>query len=204
MKQSELTKWLFDELTQVLMETPNTGITSLSEAADNVDIAEGSDDGPYPFIGVQPIATSPQSAGIGNYQTYVDEKTYVNGVLDSVTLRRESRVRYNFIPTTDDNPKLRDDLKDAIVDYFAVKMRNDEFPEDLDPKVIGETTPSDRPTEFVNSNAIPFVTVYKRYITDNDPDVAEEVNLDVDVSGSVDGMIDDNDTDGDAFDEMFD
>ena len=44
---------------------------------------------------------------------------------------------------------------------------------------------------------------YKRTIVDNDPDVAQEVNVDVDVSGSKDGVIDDTDSDADVFDETL-
>jgi len=201
MKQSDLTEWLFGELQEILVETNNTNVTSVSEAADNVDIADASKDHPYPSLVVQPLSVNPQSAGIGTGRLFVDQQTYdSNDVLQSITYRKESEIRLDLIPITDNDPKLRDDLSDAISDHFSLLIRQDGFPEDVDPILVGESSPQGRPEDFVRTSGVTFVAEYHRFITDNDPDVAEEVDLDVDVS---DMDIDDETTDVDAFDEQF-
>jgi len=182
MKQSEFTLWLFDELKHVLFDTPDTGITSLSEASDNVDIADGSTNHPYPFIGVQPITTNPQAAGIGQGQLRVVNRVYnTNGVLQEETKQRESTTRMNLIPVTDNDPNLRDDLSDAVVDHFALLEDNDNYPDDITFEQIGESSPQGRPEEFVRSAATTLVVTRERNIVDSNPDVAKEVNVDVDV-----------------------
>ncbi len=204
MKQSEFTTWLFDELKQVLVDTNNTGITSVSQASDNVDITDGGQDHPYPFIGVQTISTNPQAAGIGHGQLRVVDEDYdANGVLQEVTRQRESTVRMNLIPVTDNNPKLRDELSDAIVDHFSLLESKGNYPDDITFEQIGESSPEGRPEEFVRSAATTLVVSRERTLIDSDPAVAEAVNVDVDVSGEDDGQIDDTDTDGDAYDETF-
>ena len=52
----------------------------------------------------------------------------------------------------------------------------------------------------MRTSGVTFVAEYHRFITDDDPDVAETVDLDVDVSNV---NIDDETTDVDAFDEQF-
>jgi len=203
MQQSDLTNWLFGQLQQVLIDTPNTGINSESDLNGNVDIAEGDVDHPYPFIGIQTISNSPLTGGIGSGEIKVDDMTYSGGILQSITYRKDSRIRYDLIPVTDGRPKLRDDLSDAISDHFGVLTRTDGYPDDVTPRQIGENTPQDRPDEFIRASGTPLVLEYERTIVDNDPDVAQEVNVDVDVSGSNGGVIDESDSDKDAFDETF-
>jgi hypothetical protein len=195
MKQSEFTEWLFDELKQVLVDTSDTGITSVSEASDNVDIANGDVDHPYPFIGVQTISTNPQAAGIGTGQLRVVDEVYdTNGVLQEVTRQRESTTRMNLIPVTDGNPHLRDELSDAIVDHFTLLESKGNYPDDITFEQIGESSPEGRPEEFVRSTATTLVVSRERNLVDSNPVVAEEINVDVDVG---------DETSDDAFDETF-
>jgi len=201
MKKSDVTEWLFGELQEILVETNNTSITSLSQASDNVDIADASEDHPYPSIVVQTLAVNPQSSGIGSGRLYVDQQTFnVNDVLQSITYRKESEVRFDLIAITDNNPKLRDNLSDQISDHFSLKIRKDEFPADISPVLVGEPSPQGRPEDFVRSSGVSLVLEYEHFITDSDPDVATEVDLDVDVS---DELIEDATTDEDVFSEQF-
>lgn len=200
MKQSEVFQWLFGELREILASTPNTGISSTTEANNHVDIAEGDVDHPYPFIGVQEIATNTQTAGIGSGSLYVDDVVYSGGVLSEIKYRRESTLRLNILPIVDNDPKLRDDLSTAIIDHFALKIRTGEYPSDIDNPEISEKSPQNRSEEFVRGSAIPLTLEYKRFLSNSDPSVASEVDLDVDVSGSTP---DDLETAIDAYQETF-
>jgi hypothetical protein len=198
MKQSEVIQWLFEQLQDILIGSPHTDITSESEASEHVDIAESDVDHPFPFCGVQPISATPQSHGIQNQSLTVVDTEYVNGILDSITRERETVSRLNIIPVTDNDPFLRDELATSVSDRFTVLQRTDTYPDDIVIQQVGETTPSDRPDEFVRSATVVLVLEYTRTIVDDDPAVAEGVTVDVDVSDDSDFT-----TVTDAYSEQF-
>ena len=196
MNQSELMVWLFGELRTVLAETDDTGISAESDATNNVDITEGDTEYTYPFIGVQPIAQNPQSQGIGSGTVTVDEhRTDDDGILTEIVYRKDADVRVSVVPVTDNNPQLRDTLVDAVVDHFSVLARTGGYPDDVTFQLVGEATPQGRPEDRVRGTGVPLALTYERYIVDNDPDVADTVNLDIDTMGDDETI--------DTFDENF-
>lgn len=189
MQQRDVIEWVADELVTVVDDT-----TSVSTPSNHVDLVEEFDEQTYPFVGIRKLASNPQSAGIGNGRLFVDSFTYNDsGVLTSITYRRETRLRIEMIPTTDDDAGLREDLATAIADHFSLLQRRDEYPDDLVNPQVGDGTPQDRREDLVRADGVPLEVTYKRYITDDDPTVAEDVTLDVDVGDTI------RDADSDAF-----
>jgi len=182
MNQSAVTQWLFGELRQVLADTTGTGVTDISDAQNNVDVADPSIDHPYPFIGVQAIASNPQSKGIGNGQLVTTGEQYVDGVVDEIDHERDTELRVSLIPVTDNNVKLRDDLTDALANHFALVSKKDEHPDDLTIQQIGESSPQGRTDEFVRSSGVPLVVEYTTNVTDDNPEAAEAVDMNIDVA----------------------
>jgi len=191
--ESDVIQWLLDECETVLTQS---NYVSLSTPVNHVDVAEPSMDHPYPFVGIQPIATNQTSAGIGNGNLFVDSLNYgSDGILDSITYRRESTLRVETIPVTDDDPKLRDDLGTELTDYFNLYTRTRGQPSDMDPPQIDESTPQGRSDDFIDSDGIAMEITYEHFITDTDPDVAESVNVELQVGDEVGDIVDWGDED---------
>lgn len=184
MKTSDVMDWLLTEC-QTVLEQSN-GV-SLTDASDHVDIAQPSIDHPYPFVGVQPLATNPVSAGIGSGNIFVHNLNYDgNDVLDSITYRRDSSLRLEIIPVTDTNPSLRDDLGDELTDHFSLLARTKEQPADMEPPDIDESSIEGRPADFINSSGIGMTIDYEQYMTDTDPEVALNVTATIEVGDEID------------------
>lgn len=199
MRQSAVTTWLLDEIETFLT---NTSLVSPSTPSNHVDEAQAHDEQTYPFVGVQKIATNPQSAGIGNGELQVDSVNYGNnGNVQSIDYVRDVELRVEVIPTTDDDSALRDDLAEDLASRFALLARTDGYPSDIDSITVGEATPSGRPDEFVRGDGVPLEIDYERHLTDDTVTAAETVNIDVDV-GDYDDDISESD-DVDAFDESL-
>lgn len=200
MRTSAVIQWLLDECEAVLQQSNRV---SLSTPANHVDVAEPSLDHPYPFVGIQPIADNSMSAGIGNGDLFVDSLTHdSNGVLQATTYRRDSTLRVEAIPVTDDDPKLRDELADELEDHFSLYSRTGGQPSDMDPPQLDNSTPQGRSDDFVDSTGIAMEIEYEHFITDDDPDVATSVNVEIEVGDAVSDL----DTIGDgaiAYDETF-
>lgn len=198
MRESDVIEWLISESTTFLS---NSSLVSLSTPAGHVDVAEAGDPPVYPFIGIQKIASTSDSAGIGSGELYVDDLSYTNdGVLESITYRRDVTLRVEVIPVTDEDPKLRDDLTTDLTDFYSKKVRKDTLHSDMEGLKIEEATPQGRADDFVRADGIPIEIDYERYLVDNDPDVADTVNVDIDVGDEADT---DSTTDTDTFDESF-
>jgi len=200
MKQSAVIQWLLDESQTVLKQS---NLVSLSNPSNHVDVAQPSMDHPYPFVGVQPITNNSISAGIGSGKTFVDGFEYDNnGVLQAIVYRRDSSLRVNVIPVTDNDASLRDDLAEEIADHFNLFSRTETQPTDMDPPEVDETSPQGRPDEFVRETGVTLVIEYEHTFTDSDPMVADSVNMDIEVGDEVSDL----DTVGDdpiAFSESF-
>lgn len=183
MNQSDVIQWLLSECETVLTQSNRV---SLSMPSNHVDVAEPSMEHPYPFVGVQPITTNQMSAGIGNGNLFVDSLNYgSDGILNSITYRREPTLRVEAIPVTDDDPKLCDDLGTELVDHFDLYTRTGGQPVDMDPPQIDDSTPQGRSDDFVDSDGIAMEIAYEHYITDDSPAVATTVNMDIEVGDSV-------------------
>jgi len=188
MKSSDVMQWLLDECATVLTQS---NVVSLSTPANHVDVTEPSLDHPYPFVGVQPIATNSTSAGIGAGDLFVDSLNYgSDNILDSITYRRESTLRVETIPVTDDDPKLRDELSTELTDHFNLYTRKGGQPSDMDPPQIDDSTPQGRSDDFVDSDGIAMEIEYEHFITDTDPDVARTVNTEIQVGDEVGNIVD--------------
>lgn len=179
MRQTAVINWLHDEIVTFLS---NSSLVSLSSPGDHVDLVDERDDNPYPFVGIQKIGSNDNNAGIGNGQVFVDSLSYDStDTLVSITYRRDVTFRVNVIPVTNNDAKLRDDLADDLDDHFARLARNGPLASDMDDLRVEEATPQGRPDEFVYGDGIPIEIDYSRYQTDNDPLVADTVNVDIDV-----------------------
>jgi len=182
MNESDVIKWLLSESETVLQQS---NLVSLTTPANHVDVAEPSMSHPYPFIGIQKITTNTRSAGMGGGDLFVDELTYTNGTLDSITYRRDSSLRVNVIPVTDDAPSLRDDLADEVTDHFSLFARTGGEPDDMDPPDIDDSTPTGRSDDVVDASGIAMTIDYETFIVDNDPQVADTVNVDIEVGDRI-------------------
>ncbi len=197
MRESDVINWLFDETSTFLS---NSSLVSVSAPSDHVDEAQTHNGQIYPFIGVRQIASNPDTAGIGNDTLKVDSFSYgTDGVLQSITYRKDVTLRAELVPTVDENPKLRDDLSEDISDHFSLiaeKLNTvkDTTPDDMEDVSVDESTTEGRSDDFVMADGIPVEIEYSRYLVDNDPPVADTVNLDINVGDSVSA---------DAFDETF-
>lgn len=201
MRQSDVNEWINDE---VVSFYNTTSLVDLSSPDEHVGVVNRrNDDVPtYPFVGIQKISGTPDSAGLGNSELFVDEKTHdVNGILTSITYRRDVTYRLNLIPVTDGKPLFRDNLVDDITDTFSLIARQNAYPSDVNSLMVDEATPQGRSDDFVYADGVAMEIKYSRYITDDDPTAAETVNLDIDVTDD-DPDVDD-DTDADAFDETL-
>lgn len=194
MRQSDVVEWLHDEIESFLS---NSTLVSPSTPAEHVGLAEKRDERTYPFVGIQKIASTSETGGIGSGEIRVDEVTYdSNGVVQSITYRRDVTLRVEVLPTTDGDRHLRDNLLDDLADHFTVLARNGDVPEDIEPPSVEEATPQGRPDDFVYTDGLPMEIEYARYHTDDSVTAAEEVNVDVD-AGDGDGNT------ANSFDETF-
>lgn len=202
MRQSAVIDWVHDEIVATLTAT---GLVSLASPAQHVGVVteRTHGDGPdvYPFVGIRTLASRNTQAGIGSGEAYVDSTTYQNGVLQSVTYRREPTLRLELVVVTDADARLRADIAEDLSDHFATLVRTGGTPADLTIESVTEATPEDRAEELVRADGVGLEIAYDRYETDDDPDVAETVNLDVDVTETEPDATDDTETD--AFDESF-
>lgn len=197
MEKDDVIDWLYDEAVSVLTDSTHV---SLGTPGDHVGLAERRDDQTYPFVGIQEIATSQAPQGIGNGDVYVADTTYTSGTLQSITYGVEPTLRVELIPLTDGDRRLRDQLTSELADHFSILARTESYGHaDVENVATEEGTPQNRSSEFVYAEGVPVEVTYQRYTTDTDPDVVDEVNVDVDVS---DTPLDDSD-DADGFDESF-
>jgi len=173
MKKSEVVQWLLNESETVLTQS---NYVSLSNEANHVDVASPSLDHPYPFIGVQKLATNTRSAGIGNGDVFVDSLNYgSDDVLDSITYRREATMEVEVIPVTDDDPELRDDLSEEVADHFSLYSRTGGQPVDMDPPDVDDETTRGRPSDFIDTSGVALSIDYEHTFTDIDIEVGDLV-----------------------------
>lgn len=199
MNTDDVINWLYSEVTTLLADTD---LASLNTPSDHVALTnqrDGDDDGPYPFVGIRPLNAANTSAGIGNGSLYVDDVQRTDGVVDSIVYRAEPTLRVELVPVTNGDRRLRDNLVDDLTDHFSLLARTNNHPEDIETVTPDESAVQNRSDAFIYGDGLPLDVSFKRYATDNDPDVAESVNLDVDVSET---PLDDSD-DTDAFDVAF-
>lgn len=195
MRQSDVLNWVMDECETVLS---NVSYVSVSSPSEHVDEAQSDQDHGYPFVGVRPLGSVPQSAGLGSGEYVVDSLNYGNdGIIDSIDYRRDSDLTVEVIPTTDGRPSVRDDLGDDIYDHFGLLARRDKVPEDITLHAE-DSSPSGRPDDQVRATGVTLAIEFSRYITES-VTAAETVNLDVDVTPE--GTLDDESDDVDAFDD---
>lgn len=215
MRESDVKLWLINETSTFLS---NSSLVSLSNPDTHVDTAEAHDDKTYPFIGLQSISSTPQSAGIGSGDVFVDSINYdTNGVVESIDFYREVTYRAELIPTTDGDEQLRDDLSDDLSDYLARIARKGEYPTYFEELSSDDSSPSDRTSDFVRATGVAVEVTYKRLETDTDITPAATVNLDIDVADdlgeyddtmTVDGTLSIDSTitiidEADAYEETF-
>lgn len=196
MKESDVINWLIEELTTTLS---NSSLVSLSSPGQHVDVVNGRDPPRYPFVGLLQISNTPTARGIGNTNIVVDSLSYdVDGILDSITYRRDNELRIEMVPVTDDDAKLRDDLFTLIEDELSMLSKTGSFPDDMNTPEVDTSDTRDRSNDFIRSDGIPVTIPYSRYMIDSDPEAAETVNVDIDVGDDEDWT-----NDMDSFDETF-
>jgi hypothetical protein len=150
MNSDELIAWLLD-VTETALS--NSTAVSVATPSDHVDITSAHDETTYPFVGIEPISLTPESAGLGN-DTLVADSVITNnsgdvtGVTDA--LRRSFSI--DVIPVTDDDPATRDALTDELTFAFAQRADSGDTPEDIHDLSVGESTPRGRPDSFVRAN----------------------------------------------------
>jgi hypothetical protein len=180
MRKSAVVTWLYDEVDRFYQ---GSSLVSLQAPTDHVGIAEGREPPTYPFVGIQEVSGTPQTAGIGGGTLRVHERTTdANDILQSVTYVRTTQLDVRLQPVTDGDRQLRDDLTEDLASHVEMQQRTGDTPEDMDILSVGDVTPTGRPDEFVYGDGIPLSVEYDYFRTDDDPDVAETVNVDVDVA----------------------
>jgi len=175
----DLFSWLITETATILGDAPRV---SVSAPANHVDIADAFDEATYPFVGVVPITIDPISGGLGN-ESMVPTEVYDDGGFDGVekTLRREFSVE--ITPVTDNDPKQRDRLVDAIQLGYGTRIDADNYPDDITGLSLGSATPTTRSESLVRANGIELTGILH---TRRDVDVpaVESVSWTVEVDGT--------------------
>jgi len=196
MRTSAVITWLHDEIATVLT---NTTLVSLTTPESHVDLAQDRDDQRYPFVGIDKRSSDPQSAGLGSGTSFVDSiSTDANGVVQSVTRRRDKTLRVAVQTVTDGDEKLRDDLHEDIEDHLAHVARTGSYPDDIREITVHTTTPTGRPDEFVYGDGTPLEIEFSRFTVDDSITAAETVNVDIDAADDAGGTNADT-----AFDETL-
>lgn len=200
MQLSAVNDWLDGEVVSFFEATT---LVDLANPDAHVDLVQSRDDYAYPFVGIRPIATPSATQGLGNGNQTADDATYDdNGVLQSITYRRDATYRLELAPLTDGDRRLRDDMAGELVDHFALLVKKDDLPDDVSALRIDDGEPGGRPDEYVYGTGIPLEVDFQRYTVDDDPQAAESVDLDVTVSDDDDPNVGDT-TDPTAFSESF-
>jgi hypothetical protein len=196
MKQTDVVRWLYDEIATALQDTT---LVSLSDVDKHIDVAQNREaGGPYPFVGIDHDGSTPKSAGIGGGNTFVDELVYGDdGLLDAIIYRRDKEFPVVIHTLTDGDQALRSDLGETIEDHFALLARREEVPADVDVFEVGETTTSGRPDTFVYGDGLDMDITYSRFARVDDPVVAEDVDLTIDAADDASGTNSDT-----AFDDL--
>jgi len=182
MKKSDINNWLFGEAETAIT---NSTVVSVTDASGHVDIAESHADGQYPFVGLTPISTVTESAGLGNEGLYTaaeDRADDADDTLQSTTEAETKRYTVELGVRTDDRHAVADDLTGDLKTHFHLLSEAFSYPDNLPAEMISvsaaDTAPQSRPEDFVRGTAIE-VTV--RYVTTEGVDrtAAETVTLDV-------------------------
>jgi len=185
---------VYDECRVVLNDVENLAtphgrsFTSLSNVDDHLDVARGRDDAVYPSIAFEEFGRV-RSTGMGNH-VYVDETTYVNGSLDSLTFRKDERLRFDIYAETDGNEGGKDALYTALKEQFEQFMEL-KAPSDLHGDVedieLRDTRGADRNENGVRGDRLQLVVDFYRTRTYTDIPTMEtiEMQFDVDSKGSV-------------------
>jgi hypothetical protein len=198
MRQSAVIEWLHDEISTFLS---GSSLVSLSNPDNHVALAEQRDDQVYPFVAIQEVSSVTVKKGKGDTNVYVAGLDYTSGVLNAVTYARDVRVRLEVIPLTDGDAKLRDDLTEDLNSHLSIQSRKKEYPTDIRSFDVGESSPNERTDDFVRGKGVELKITFTRYEVDDDPEVATEVNLTLNV-GDYDEDITEAD-DPEPFDETF-
>lgn len=186
MRQTDVIKWVAEEVVTIYNDI---SYLSLSQPSQHVGLANDRDTERYPFVGIQKIATATSNAGIGNGQLHVVDIQYQNGLADAIVYGRDSTLRLNVIPVTDNDQQLRDKLLGDIEDHLLLYTRDERtVPDDMDEPTVTDATPQDRAEEFVYADGIAIEIPYTRTITDDSITAAEAVNLDIDVGEDIDDI----------------
>lgn len=193
MNLSDVNEWIHDEVVSLLN---TTSLVNPATPSQHVGLAERRDEtghGPYPYVAIQKLTSVPESQGLGNGRLFVDDLSYTNGVLDSITFGEEIEYRLELHVLTDGDERLRDDLGEQLAHHFRLFARTDgqltgpNLPADIDPIEVTEATPSGRVEDFVRGDGVTLTVPYTRYSTESDPTVADIVNLGVDVATALGG-----------------
>lgn len=179
MYSDELITWLLDATADVVDASPRV---SLSNPAEQIDIADRGEPPTYPFIGAVPISLVPISGGLGNADivaTDVHDENGFEGV--EKTLRREFSIE--ITPVTDDDSAARDRFTDAVMLGFAERADRGDIPDDITDFSVDDGTPSGRTESFVRANGVEVTGVLH---TRRDVDLAavETVNWTVESEGT--------------------
>lgn len=185
MKQTDVIRWLSDELDTALS---NSDVVTLTNRGPHIGLANARPEGLYPFIGIDYDGGDPRSAGIGADTTFVDSKSFdENGILESITYRRDTELDVTVHVLTDGDRERRDNLADDIQGHLHILARTDDYPSDMSEFAVGDANPSSRPDEFVYGDGTSLELEYSTFWVDDQPDVAKDVNIDIEVADDASG-----------------
>jgi hypothetical protein len=192
MKHSDVMRWLYSEIDSVL---DSSTLVSFSDRDDHIGLARGREEYPYPFVAIDHNDGNPRSAGIGAGTAFVDELIFDNNdVLTEIIYRRDTVLDVTIQTLTDGDRELRDDLAQEIQGHFALVSRQGEYHGDMNRLEVGTATPNSRPDTFVYGDGTDMRVDYSAFISDPDPDAAEQIDITLKAAEDTDG------TDGDSED----
>ena len=185
-------RWLYSEIDTVL---DSSTLVSFSDRDNHIGLARERGEYPYPFVAIDHDNGTPRSAGIGAGTAFVDELIFdTNDVLTEIIYRRDTVLDVTIQTLTDGDRELRDDLAQEIQGHCALVSRQDEYHTDMNRLEVGTATPNSRPDTFVYGDGTDLRVDYSTFISDPDPDAAEQINITLESAEDADG------TDGDSED----
>lgn len=181
---SEVKQSLYEELVTVLSNK-----YGLSDPYNHVDPVQTGDDQVFPSLNFE-TQVIPVERGLHS-AIYVDEVSYTNGTIDSITYRRDYTLFYDVIASVgNDDQEERADLYNAVENHFLTYLTHtaslDTINEDIDDISVDGTSDESRPDDAVRGDRLSIELEFSKYLTTSDVTPMNTVAMELTVEEDTD------------------